>query len=273
MSLPSPDLFAHSGFPAFCHFSTSDPQREAAPLIPGNKSGTSNKNGRSGGLIELNSVGMSYGGRALFENVTLMLPEGSFHFLTGPSGTGKTTLLKLCSLQLKASRGQVKLLGRQTDDLSRNQIAAFRRQIGVVHQDSRFVDHLSVRENVLLPLAVSGKPTSNSDDLNELLGWVGLDHVATQKPPELSGGERQRAALARAIIQSPDIILADEPTGNLDWDMSLRLLDLLIELNRLGKTILCATHDLNLIRQAKSRIPIRVLRIRDGGITAAGSDL
>lgn len=224
-------------------------------------------------MIELNNVAMSYGGRALFENVSLLLPEGSFHFLTGPSGAGKTTLLKLCSLQLKASTGQVKLLGRPTDDLDRNQVAAFRRQIGVVHQDSRFVDHLSVQENVLLPLAVSHKATTDANDVSDLLGWVGLDHVAARMPPELSGGERQRAALARAIIQSPEIILADEPTGNVDWDMSLRLLDLLIELNRLGKTVLCATHDLNLIRQAKSRIPVRVLRIRDGGVAAAGADL
>ena len=148
-----------------------------------------------------------------------------------------------------------------------------RRRVGIVHQDSRFVDHLSVRENVLLPLSVSGANPRAAGDLDELLGWVGLGDVADRLPPELSGGERQRVALARAILPSPEIVLADEPTGNVDWDMSLKLLDLLVDLNRLGKTILCATHDLNLIRHAKSRATTRVLRIRDGVVSQAGAGL
>ena len=223
-------------------------------------------------MIELDSVRMSFGERTLFQDVSLLLPEGSFHFLTGPSGTGKTTFLRLCSLQLRAQEGRVRLLGQETHGLDRDGIASFRRRIGVVHQDSRFVDHLTVGENVVLPLAVSGRSAGGPGDLTELLGWVGLGAVADRYPPELSGGERQRAALARAVIMSPEILLADEPTGNVDWDMSLKLLDLLIELNRLGKTVLCATHDLNLIRQAKARIPARVLRIRNQGI-AAGAEL
>ncbi len=223
-------------------------------------------------MIELDSVKMSFGDRTLFTDVTLLLPEGSFHFLTGPSGAGKTTLLRLCSLQLRASHGRVRLLGQETHGLDRDAVASFRRRIGVVHQDSRFVDHLTVAENVTLPLAVSGRSAGDPGDLGELLGWVGLSAVADRFPPELSGGERQRAALARAVILSPEIVLADEPTGNVDWEMSLKLLDLLIELNRLGKTVLCATHDLNLIRQAKSRIPARVLRIRDQGVSA-GAEL
>ena len=223
-------------------------------------------------MIELDDVAMSYGDRTLFESVSLTLEPGSFHFLTGPSGAGKTTLLKLCSMEMTATRGAVKLLGQDTRGMARDRIAALRQRIGVVHQDSRFVDHLSLAENVSLPVAVSGRKVVAAQ-VEELLGWVGLTRQAERVPPELSGGERQRAALARAVILSPDIVLADEPTGNVDWDMSLKLLELLSELNRLGKTVLCATHDLNLIRAAKSRIAARVLRIRDGHLTAAGAGL
>ncbi len=224
-------------------------------------------------MIELDSVAMSYGDRTLLHDVSLSLPDGSFHFLTGPSGAGKTTLLKLCSLELTATDGRVRLLGEDVTGLDRDGIAGFRRRIGIVHQDSRFVDHLSVAENVLLPMSVTARKSDATQDLDELLGWVGLAHVADRRPPELSGGERQRVALARAIILSPDIILADEPTGNVDWDMSLKLLDLLVELNKLGKTILCATHDLNLIRHAKPKTTTRVLRIRDGKVVQAAAGL
>ncbi|MEM7752284.1 MAG: ATP-binding cassette domain-containing protein [Pseudomonadota bacterium] len=224
-------------------------------------------------MIELDNVAMSYGDRTLFQDVSLSLPEGSFHFLTGPSGAGKTTLLRLCSLERQASAGSVRVLGQDTGSVDRDRIASLRRRIGVVHQDSRFVDHLSVGENVMLPVAVTGGNRAASGDLTELLGWVGLSEVVDRTPPELSGGERQRVALARAIILSPEIVLADEPTGNVDWDMSLKLLDLLIELNRLGKTILCATHDLNLIRHVKSRVLSRVLRIKDGAVSLAGAGL
>ena len=158
--------------------------------------------------------------------------------------------------------------------MDRDMVANLRRRIGVVHQDSRFVDHLSLGENVMLPVAVSGGDTGAvNGQLAELLSWVGLSAQADNKPQELSGGERQRAALARAVIQSPEIVLADEPTGNVDWEMSLKLLDLLIELNRMGKTVICATHDLNLIRQAKSRTATRVLRLRGGTIEASGTEL
>lgn len=224
-------------------------------------------------MIELDKVAMHFGDRTLFEDVSLMLPEGSFHFLTGPSGAGKTTLLKLCSLEMRPSAGRVRLIGEDTTKHSRDEITLLRRRIGVVHQDSAFVDHLTVAENVLLPISVTSDARGLGGDLNELLDWVGLSGLGDRTPLELSGGERQRVALARAIIRSPDIVLADEPTGNVDWDMSLRLLDLLIELNRLGKTIVCATHDLNLIRQAKARTSVHVLRLRQGEITKAGAAL
>lgn len=225
-------------------------------------------------MIELSNVAMQYGDRTLFQDVSVTLEAGSFYFLTGQSGAGKTTLLRLCSMELQPSGGQVHLMGAETASLDSDAQAEMRQKIGVVHQDSRFVDHLNITENILLPASVSGRDaTPLKDDLDQLLGWVGLTDRAEQRPPELSGGERQRAALARAIILSPDMVLADEPTGNVDWDMSLKLLDLLIELNRLGKTILCATHDLNLIRQAKSRISAKVLRLKGGALDVAGAGL
>ncbi len=225
-------------------------------------------------MIELSNVSMSYGDRALFNDVSVTLEAGSFHFLTGPSGAGKTTLLKLCATELRPSAGSVRLMGVETRRLEGDARAEMRQRIGVVHQDSRFVDHLTVGENVTLPIAVSGEdPAKLNGELTELLAWVGLSERVENTPPELSGGERQRAALARAIIKSPDIVLADEPTGNVDWDMSMRLLDLLIELNKLGKTILCATHDLNLIRHAKSHVSSKVLRLKGGALEVAGVGL
>lgn len=156
--------------------------------------------------------------------------------------------------------------------MTRDDIAHTRRRVGVVHQDCRFLDHLSLVENIALPLAVSGD-TGNSGNMDELLAWVGLTGRVDAYPPELSGGERQRAALARAVIMSPDVIIADEPTGNIDWDMSERLLSLLVELNKMGKAILIATHDLALIRAAKAQVTTRVLRIRDQHVQAAGAEL
>ena len=142
----------------------------------------------------------------------------------------------------------------------------------MVHQDQQFLDHLSVEENIALPLTVSGRSTADAD-IGELLKWVGLENQRQALPPELSGGERQRAALARAIIMSPEVILADEPTGNVDWEMSLRLLQLMIELNRMGKTVMIATHDLNLSRSAKAQVQARVLRISNHRLQLAGANL
>lgn len=224
-------------------------------------------------MIEMRDVGFGYhGGPELLSNMTLTLQPGMFHFLTGPSGSGKTTLLRLCYADLLPTTGHMTAFGDDVRQLTRDGIADLRRRIGVVHQDTQFLDHLPVAENVALPLSVAGQ-TVDMDALRDLLGWVGLSHHARAMPPSLSGGERQRAALARAVILSPDLVLADEPTGNLDWDMSIRLMQLLIELNRSGKTVLVATHDLNLIRAVKAQVAARVLRIANGALHLAGADL
>jgi cell division transport system ATP-binding protein len=195
-------------------------------------------------LIELKNAGFTYGGREILSEMTLQLQPGSFHFLTGPSGSGKTTLLNLCYQALLPTTGMVRVFEQDVRAMTRDDIARVRRRIGVVHQNCQFLDHLSVRENLALPLAVSGRDDDlHPSNVDDLLGWVGLTERGDALPPELSGGERQRAALARAIIMSPDLILADEPTGNVDWEMAQRLLALLVELNKMGKTILIATHD------------------------------
>jgi cell division transport system ATP-binding protein len=225
-------------------------------------------------VIELSNVAYSYGGGELLNDISVRLSQGSFHFLTGPSGAGKSTLIKLCYMELMPTTGLTQIFGEDARTLDRDQIALARRRIGVVHQDCKFLDHLSVRENIALPLTVAGRDVAAEEvNLNDLMYWVGLDKRADALPPELSGGERQRVALARAVIMGPDVILADEPTGNIDWEMSQRLLSLLVELNKMGKTVLLATHDMNLIRTAKNQIPTRVLRIANKTVQNAGVDL
>lgn len=223
-------------------------------------------------MIELNGVSQSYGDRSLLRDVELALAPGSFHFLTGPSGSGKSTLLKLCYGELMPSLGTVSLFGRPTAELGRDELAETRGRIGIIHQDCRFLDHLSLAENLALPFVVTGRPIPEQD-LRELIAWVGLEEQADALPPTLSGGERQRAALARAVILQPEIILADEPTGNLDWETSVRMLSMLCELNRIGTAMLIATHDLHLIRAAKGKVAARTLRIKDGQLQTAGADL
>lgn len=224
-------------------------------------------------MIEMQDVSFGYHvGSELLTGMTLSLQPGMFHFLTGPSGSGKTTLLRLCYADLLPSSGQLKVFDEDVTELGRDEIAMLRRRVGVVHQDTQFLDHLPVAENVALPLTVAGQGV-DIDAMRDLLGWVQLATQARSYPPSLSGGERQRAALARAVILSPDVVLADEPTGNLDWEMSMRLMQLLIELNKSGKTVLVATHDLNLIRATKAQVSARVLRIAGGTLHLAGADL
>ncbi len=224
-------------------------------------------------MIELRNVAYSYGGADLFTDLSLVLAPGSFHFLTGPSGSGKTTLMKLLYAELLPTAGDVTIFGQSTRSMTRDAVATAREKVGFVHQDCQFLDHLTLAQNVMLPLAVAGRQAEAQGNIGELLAWVGLRQQADQLPPSLSGGERQRAALARAVVISPEVVLADEPTGNIDWEMSQRLLTLLVELNRMGRAVLVATHDLNLIRAAKSQVAARVLRLANRRLTSAGADL
>ena len=215
-------------------------------------------------LVNFERVGLRYGrGPEVLTDATLDLPQGSFTFLTGPSGAGKSTLLKLCYLSLLPSRGLIRMFGKDTALLSNPERQAIKRRIGIVLQDFHLIEHLSVYENVALPLRVSGQTRAiYNDDVVELLQWVGLGHRMQALPPTLSGGEKQRAAIARAVIAKPDLLIADEPTGNVDPIIGRRLLRLFSEMNRMGATVLIATHDTHLIDE----IDARVLRIEDGHV-------
>ena len=225
-------------------------------------------------MLEISKVSYSYGGNSVFSGVSLSVAPGSFYFLTGPSGSGKTTFINLCAGALIPEVGNISVFGQETRNMSNYELSQMRRRIGIVHQNCEFLDHLSIEENIALPLTVAGMDNiKERANVLELMKWVGLDSKSNVKPQELSGGERQRLALARAVIMSPEIILADEPTGNVDWEMSQRLLTLMIELNKMGKTIFISTHDLSLIRLAKAHVTARTLRISDLKLSQAGADL
>lgn len=207
-------------------------------------------------MIQFENVGLRYGlGPEVLRDITFRLEPGGFHFLTGPSGAGKTSLLKLMFLALRPSRGLITMFGRDLATTPRHELPALRRRIGVVFQEFRLLDHLTTFENVALPLRIAGHdPADYRDDVIELLHWVGLGERMHATPPTLSGGEKQRAAIARAVVASPDVLLADEPTGNVDPDMGLRLLRLFEELNRFGTTVVIATHDRALVEAARAPV-------------------
>jgi cell division transport system ATP-binding protein len=206
-------------------------------------------------VIRFENVGLRYGmGPEVLRDISLQVPERSFQFLSGPSGAGKTTLLRLLFLSLKPTRGLITVFGKDRSHISRTELPLLRRRIGVVFQDFRLLDHMTTYENVALPLRVRGREESSyRTDVTELLKWVGLGERMHVLPPVLSGGEKQRTAIARALIEQPEMLLADEPTGNVDPQLARRLLRLFIELNRLGTAVVIATHDIGLMEQVDAR--------------------
>ncbi len=216
-------------------------------------------------VLRFENVGMRYGmGTEILHDVSFALEAGSFSFLTGPSGAGKTTLLKLMYLAHRPSRGLVHLFGRDIAVTPRRDMPAMRRRIGVIYQDFRLIEHLTAVENVALPLRFAAGDQSQVDaHVRELLTWVGLANHLDARPSTLSGGQQQRVAIARAVINKPSLLLADEPTGNVDDDIALRLLYLFEELNRMGTTVVIASHNEALIE----RFNHPVLRLKDGDLT------
>ncbi len=223
-------------------------------------------------MLLFEHVGMRYGiGPEILRDINFALEPGSLHFLTGPSGAGKTTLLKLMYMALRPTRGLVHLFGRDISLTPRAELPELRRQIGVVFQEFRLIDHLSAVENVALPLRVANIKQGTIDShVRELLSWVGLGDYLNAKPPTLSGGQQQRVAIARAIINRPRLLLADEPTGNVDDHIALRLMHLFEELNKTGTTIVIATHNETLLK--KFGYPL--LQLNDGelNVVAARSE-
>jgi cell division transport system ATP-binding protein len=213
-------------------------------------------------VVRFEGVSMRYGREPeVLKDVSLELARGSFHFLTGPAGSGKSSLLKLIYHAERASRGRIEIFGQDLALLKLKDRPLMRRRIGVVFQEFRLLDHMSVFDNAALAPRIAGrKPAGYRDDVADLLNWVGLGQRMHAMPPALSGGEKQRLAIARAVINRPDILLADEPTGNVDEALGLRILRLFLELNRVGATVLIASHDSELV--ARSGMP--VIALEDG---------
>ncbi|GJL90421.1 MAG: cell division ATP-binding protein FtsE [Hyphococcus sp.] len=216
-------------------------------------------------IVRFENAGLAYeDAPETLSDVSMSLREGEFRFLTGPSGAGKTSLLKMIYLAHRPTRGQFTLFGEDAMEAPREALPALRRRIGVVFQEFRLLDHLTAYENVALPMKVAGVNQNHyREDVSELLNWVGLGDRMDAKPPTLSGGEKQRVALARALVSKPDLILADEPTGNVDPAMGERIMKLFVELNKLGAAVIVATHDLHLVQS----IGKPVLRIANGSVT------
>jgi len=206
-------------------------------------------------VVRFENVGLRYGlGPEVLRDLTFRIDPHSFQFLTGPSGAGKTSLMRMLFLSLRPTRGLITLFGHDVATLGKDAFASLRRRIGVVFQDFRLLDHMTTYENVALPFRVMGRgEESYRDQVIELLDWVGLGERLCAYPPILSGGEKQRAAIARAVIARPQLLLADEPTGNVDPTHAQRLLRLFVELNKSGTAVLIATHDIALMDQYDAR--------------------
>jgi len=206
-------------------------------------------------VVRFEHVGLRYGlGAEVLRDLTFRVDPHSFQFLTGPSGAGKTSLLRLLFLAQRPTRGLISLFGHDIATLSADALATLRRRIGIVFQDFRLLDHMTTYENVALPLRVIGQPEeSYREEVVELLKWVGLGDRISALPAVLSGGEKQRAAIARAVIARPQLLLADEPTGNVDPNLAQRLLRLFVELNKSGTSVIIATHDIALMDQFDAR--------------------
>ncbi len=215
-------------------------------------------------MVLFDDVLLRYGaGPDILHKVSFALAPGSFHFLVGPSGAGKSSLLRVMYLALRPIGGRVSMFGRDVAQLSRHDIAEMRRRIGVVYQDFRLIEHLSAVDNVALPLRIARVRESEvQKNVRELLAWVGLGEQMDALPATLSGGQQQRVAIARAVITRPSLLLADEPTGNVDDKIGIRLLHLFEELNKLGTTVVVATHNESLV----ARFQHRQLRIEDHGL-------
>ncbi len=218
----------------------------------------------SSDIVRFDNVGLRYGsGAETLSDLSFSLAKGGFYFIAGPSGAGKTTLLKLLYLALRPSRGQMSLFGADMVTLPRARRPGFRRRIGVVFQDFRLVPHLSAYDNVALPLRVAGVSDADlAGPVNEMLDWVDLTARAHARPSTLSGGEQQRVAIARAVITRPELLIADEPTGNVDPEMAVRLLQLFEGLNRNGTTVVVATHDVHLMNRVPGAHMMRVAKGR-----------
>ncbi len=206
-------------------------------------------------MVRFENVGLRYGlGPEVLRDLSFSIDPHSFQFLTGPSGAGKTSLLKLLYLSIRPTRGLITTFNYDISSLDSDDLAALRRRIGIVFQDFRLLDHMTTYENVALPFRVMGREESNyRHEVIELLQWVGLGERMWALPPVLSGGEKQRAAIARAVIARPELLLADEPTGNVDPNLGQRLLRLFVELNKTGTAVVIATHDIALMDQYDAR--------------------
>lgn len=222
-----------------------------------------------GAFIRFETVGLRYGlGPEVLHDLSFTIEPGEFRYILGPSGAGKTSLLRLLYLAHRPTRGLISMFGHDIATASRPELAGLRRRIGVVFQDFRLLDHMTAHENVALPLRIAGaNETELRQHVTELLTWVGLADHLHARPATLSGGQKQRVAIARAVITRPDLLLADEPTGNLDEALGLRLMYLFEELNRIGTTVLIATHNKGLV----AHNPHAVMRLAGGTLEAEGA--